>query len=149
MAGYDSGNGVDGSSTSPSLRELDLWILTFAVQVSRTTITLESTNTRTSTTVVLPGTIFKTGTTVRKSKAANYPISPSTSPTPKCSVCRKLTALPCSLATESDYVRGVLAAHAAELLSLGTDGFRIDAAKREEKQFPSPFTYGVTNRDVF
>jgi len=33
------------------------------------------------------------------------------------------------LATESDYVRGKLADHANELLSLGTDGLRIDAAK--------------------
>jgi glycosidase len=33
------------------------------------------------------------------------------------------------LATESDYVRGKLVDHANDLLSLGTDGFRIDAAK--------------------
>ena len=35
-----------------------------------------------------------------------------------------------SLATETDYVRGNLAAHAKQLLDLGTDGFRLDAAKR-------------------
>ena len=32
-------------------------------------------------------------------------------------------------------MRENLAAYANELLSLGTDGFRLDAAKREEKQF--------------
>jgi glycosidase len=35
-----------------------------------------------------------------------------------------------SLATESEYVRGKLAGYANDLLSLGVDGFRIDAAKR-------------------
>jgi glycosidase len=33
------------------------------------------------------------------------------------------------LATESEYVRGTLANHANDLLNLGVDGFRIDAAK--------------------
>jgi len=35
-----------------------------------------------------------------------------------------------SLATETDYVRGRLAEYADDLLSLGVDGFRLDAAKR-------------------
>jgi len=35
-----------------------------------------------------------------------------------------------SLATETDYVRGCLAEYADDLLSLGVDGFRLDAAKR-------------------
>lgn len=39
----------------------------------------------------------------------------------------------CSLATENDYVRGKLADHANSLLSLGVDGFRIDAAKRKHQ----------------
>ncbi|KAJ7093290.1 glycoside hydrolase family 13 protein [Mycena belliarum] len=33
------------------------------------------------------------------------------------------------LATETDYVRGMLAAYANKLLALGVDGFRLDAAK--------------------
>lgn len=36
-----------------------------------------------------------------------------------------------SLATETDYVRGKLVDHANDLLSLGVDGLRIDAAKRK------------------
>ncbi|KAF9643265.1 glycoside hydrolase family 13 protein [Thelephora ganbajun] len=40
------------------------------------------------------------------------------------------------LATGNDYVRGKLADHANELLSLGTDGFRIDAAKRPFSDIP-------------
>lgn len=36
-----------------------------------------------------------------------------------------------SLATETDYVRGTLAAYGNDLVSLGVDGFRLDAAKRK------------------
>ena len=36
-----------------------------------------------------------------------------------------------SLATETDYVRGRLAEYGNDLLSLGADGLRLDAAKRE------------------
>lgn len=36
-----------------------------------------------------------------------------------------------SLATESDYVRGKIAAYLNDLLSLGVEGLRIDAAKRK------------------
>lgn len=36
-----------------------------------------------------------------------------------------------SLATETEYVRSRLAQYANDLLSLGVDGFRLDAAKRE------------------
>lgn len=53
------------------------------------------------------------------------------------------------MATESEYVRGKIAAHANELLSLGTDGLRIDAAKRKEKPVSSSVTRGVTDEDPF
>lgn len=36
----------------------------------------------------------------------------------------------CSLATDTEYVRGRLAQYGNDLLSLGVDGFRLDAAKR-------------------
>ena len=36
-----------------------------------------------------------------------------------------------SLATNSSYVQQKLAQYANDLLSLGVDGFRLDAAKRE------------------
>lgn len=39
-----------------------------------------------------------------------------------------------SLATETEYVRGKLAAHANDLISLGVEAFRIDAAKRRHIQ---------------
>ena len=36
-----------------------------------------------------------------------------------------------SLKTESDYVRSRLAQYGSDLISLGLDGYRLDAAKRE------------------
>ena len=36
-----------------------------------------------------------------------------------------------SLATDTEYVRGRLAQYANDLLSLGVDGLRLDAAKRK------------------
>jgi glycosidase len=36
-----------------------------------------------------------------------------------------------SLATDTEYVRGRLATYVNDLLSLGVDGLRLDAAKRE------------------
>jgi len=36
-----------------------------------------------------------------------------------------------SLATDTEYVRRRLAQYANDLLSLGVDGFRVDAAKRK------------------
>ena len=42
-----------------------------------------------------------------------------------------LTIVHHSLATETDNVRGKLVSHANDLLSLGVDGIRIDAAKRK------------------
>ena len=36
-----------------------------------------------------------------------------------------------SLKTESDYVRSRLAQFGSDLVSVGIDGFRLDAAKRE------------------
>lgn len=38
-----------------------------------------------------------------------------------------------SLATDTEYVRGRLAQYGNDLLSLGVDGFRLDAAKRNLK----------------
>lgn len=40
-----------------------------------------------------------------------------------------------SLATDTEYVRGRLAQYGNDLLSLGVDGFRLDAAKRASKIF--------------
>lgn len=37
----------------------------------------------------------------------------------------------CSLATDTDYVQRRIAQYLNDLLSLGVDGLRIDAAKRE------------------
>lgn len=37
----------------------------------------------------------------------------------------------CSLATETEYVRSRLAAYINDLISIGVDGLRLDAAKRE------------------
>ena len=79
MAGTDSGVGNAGSSTSPSRKKVAIWILTIAVQVSRTTITLEYTSTKTSTTAVLQEMTFKTGGIVGKSRTASSPTSPSES----------------------------------------------------------------------
>ena len=36
-----------------------------------------------------------------------------------------------SLATDTDYVQGRIAQYLNDLLSLGVDGLRVDAAKRE------------------
>ena len=40
-----------------------------------------------------------------------------------------------SLATETDYVQGQLAEYAKDLISLGVDGLRLDAAKRAHWNF--------------
>ena len=45
-----------------------------------------------------------------------------------------------SLATETEYVRSRLAEYANDLLSLGIDGLRLDAAKRES---PRPIATAV------
>ncbi len=42
-----------------------------------------------------------------------------------------------SLATETEYVRSRLAAYGNDLLSLGFDGFRLDAAKRQKPGLPT------------
>ena len=42
-----------------------------------------------------------------------------------------LTSFASSLATDTEYVRSRLAEYANDLLSLGVDGFRLDAAKRK------------------
>lgn len=41
-----------------------------------------------------------------------------------------LSTRPGSLATETEYVRATLAAYANDMISLGVDGLRLDAAKR-------------------
>ena len=43
-----------------------------------------------------------------------------------------------SLATDTEYVRERLAAYANDLLSLGIDGFRLDASKRTSHPHPHP-----------
>lgn len=45
-----------------------------------------------------------------------------------------------SLATETEYVRARLAAYANDLISLGADGLRLDAAKREWSHDAPPFS---------
>ena len=100
------------------------------LQNSRTTITLEFTKHKISITVVLLAMTFNNGTILGKSRTVNLPTSPSTSLYENEDCVVKLTEDCYSLATGTDYVRGKLADHANQLLSLGTDGFRIDAAKR-------------------
>ena len=46
-------------------------------------------------------------------------------------VITSLIVVSCSLATGTEYVRSRLAAYGNDLLSLGADGLRLDAAKRE------------------
>lgn len=43
---------------------------------------------------------------------------------------RSLNLIYHSLATDTEYVRSRLAQYANDLISLGVDGFRLDAAKR-------------------
>ena len=89
----------------------------------------------------------KTGIAVSNSRTANFQTSPSEChfPLGAKDIVMSHPFLLYSLATGTDYVRGKLAAHANELLSLGTDGFRIDAAKRENRSF-WPLFHGVNNR---
>lgn len=55
----------------------------------------------------------------------------SASPLPSACVCLPAARYPwSSLATDTEYVRGRLAQYGNDLLSLGVDGFRLDAAKR-------------------
>ena len=74
---------------------------------------------------------FKIGTIPSKSRTVNSLTSPSSSPLNDLAHVFELTRTCCSLATESEYVRGKLVDHANDLMSLGTDGLRIDAAKRK------------------
>lgn len=130
MAGQESGTGVAGSGTfSSHARTLPL-CLTAYLQVSPTTIILDSTNHKTSTTAVLLVTIFKTGTIPGKSRTVSSLTSPSSSLRKRLVHILKLTRTCHSLATGTDYVRGKLVDHANDLMGLGTDGLRIDAAKR-------------------
>jgi len=50
----------------------------------------------------------------------------------------------CSLATDTDYVRGRLAEYVDDLLSLGVDGLRLDAAKR--KSFRTPLVVPLSTK---
>ena len=83
--------------------------------------------------------IFNNGTIVRKSRIVNLPTSPSTSLCENRVCVVELIHGLYSLATESDYVRGKLVDHANELLGLGVDGLRIDAAKRKPHIAVCPF----------
>ena len=47
----------------------------------------------------------------------------------------KLLIFLCSLATNTTYVQQRLAEYANDLISLGVDGLRLDAAKREHYDF--------------
>ncbi len=71
---------------------------------------------------------FKTTLVVRRSKLVNWSTSQSTFHPSVSS--KKRILIFCSLATETEYVRGRLAAYVNDLLSLGVDGLRLDAAKR-------------------
>ena len=73
----------------------------------------------------------KTGTTLGKSRTVNSLTLPSASLRKHLVHIVKLIQAHRSLATETDYVRGKLADHANDLFSLGTDGLRLDAAKRK------------------
>jgi len=107
-------------------------------QHSRTIITLGSIKDKTSITVVLLAMTFSNGTIVRKFRTVSLPTSPSASLCKNRVCVVKLTHDRHSLVTGSEYVRGKLADHANELLRLGTDGLRIDAAKRESHIAVSP-----------
>ena len=100
-------------------------------QVSRTITTREFTKGKTSITVALLAMIFKIGMIVGKFRTASSQTSPSVLSRKNLAQILKLTQTRCSLATETEYVRGKLADYANDLLLLGTDGFRIDAAKRK------------------
>ena len=136
MAGQDNGTGVAGSSTFSSRAQTLSLRLTVYLQVSPTTIILEFTNHKISITVVLLVTIFKTGTIPGKSRTVNSLTSPSSLPHKHPVHICKLTRTYRSLATGTDYVRGKLVDHANDLLGLGTDGLRIDAAKRKPHCWP-------------
>jgi len=138
MAGLDSGTGVAGSSTHSSRIYIPPLCLTAHSQVSPTTIILESTNHKTSITVVLLAMTFNNGTIPGKSRTVSSLTSPSSSLRKQPVHIFKLTRARHSLATESEYVRGKLVDHANDLMGLGTDGLRIDAAKRKPHCWPSP-----------
>jgi hypothetical protein len=104
--------------------------LTPGSQVSPTTITLESINRKTSITVVPLVMTFSNGTIHPKSGTVNLLTSPSEPLHENLVHVLEPTQTYHSLATETEYVRGKLVDHANDLLSLGTDGFRLDAAKR-------------------
>lgn len=88
--------------------------------------------------------IFKTGTILGKSRTASLQTLPSPSLCEDQGCIAKLTRVRYSLATGADNVRGKLVEHANELLSLGTDGFRIDAAKRTSHSTVVPVVLGLT-----
>lgn len=133
MAGIDSGTGTAGDSfTHYSYPPTwDTSVCCPLMSQSPMRLTVRFSCHRTSTIVALPVTTFKTGRAVLKSRPANFPTSLSTSsrslfPSPPLTV-RSLH----SLATETETVRAKLAAFGNDLMSLGVDGLRLDAAKRE------------------
>jgi hypothetical protein len=99
-------------------------------QNSRTIITLEFIKYKTSITMVLLAIMLRDRNIIFKSRTANFSASPSASLCENRDCVVKLTQDHYSLATGSNYVRGKLVEYANELLGLGVDGFRIDAAKR-------------------
>jgi glycosidase len=56
-----------------------------------------------------------------------------------------LDTLHTSLATETEYVREELAAYANDLISLGVDGLRLDAAKRMSPSVVFILTFFVSD----
>jgi hypothetical protein len=99
-------------------------------QNSRNIITLEFIKYKTSIIMVLLATMLRDENIIFKSRTASFLASQGAFLGENRDCVVKLTQDRYSLATESDYVRGKLAEYANELLALGIDGFRIDAAKR-------------------
>ena len=82
--------------------------------------------------VLRPVTKLSTILTALKSKHVNWTILLSMLQLFIWSWLSKLTSSSASsLATDTEYVRSRLAKYANDLLSLGVDGFRLDAAKSE------------------
>lgn len=129
----------DADACSPILQTLYsiIWhstkmVLALEAPSSVTTTTQASTTTRMaiSITAILPPTTRSSTTkTASRSRPVSSIISLSKVNT-SLLVEVMLIYLPVSLATETEHVRSRLAEYANDLLSLGVDGLRLDAAKR-------------------
>jgi len=127
MAGIESGTGTAGSSFThynyPGIYQTqvrcdDSYLRgLLIVLLHRTSITVACSL----------ATILSTTATGQKCRRASSSTSQSTIFCPQ--IVLVLTEW-YSLATDTDYVRGKLAAYGNDLLSLGAVGFRLDAAKR-------------------